>query len=260
MSRILLGFGTDPSTTSTSLCKLRIYIVFALGTISVWCIAFAAVDRYFCSCQSVYLRNLSSLKVSYRVVAATTATSLLIYAEMFYCYEANQITGPFLCNGKDSPCRYFNSLIYTLFFIVLPLMVMVVFGILTLSNVRKLNRLVAPASSTTRGSTTLARTVRSKKSDKQLTKMLLVQVLISTILTVPYSIQYLYLTFSVGIYKSPLQVAAENLCFALILNLFYWGFGMSFYIYTLTGHIFRKELKRLMKTVYENVLHLTHRN
>ncbi|CAF1209763.1 unnamed protein product [Didymodactylos carnosus] len=240
MSRILLGFGTDPSTTSAPLCKLRIYTVFASGTISAWCIAFAAADRYFCSCQSVYQRNLSSLKVSYRVVAATTAASLLIYAEMLYCYDANQITGPFLCNGKEGPCRYFNSLVYTLFFIILPLMVMVVFGILTLNNVRKLNRLVAPASSTTRGSTALARTVPSKKRDKQLTKMLLVQVLVSTILTVPYSIQYLYSTFSAGIYKSPLQVATENLCFALILDLFWWGFGTSFYIYTPALYLYNR--------------------
>ncbi|CAF1271250.1 unnamed protein product [Didymodactylos carnosus] len=139
-------------------------------------------------------------------------------------------------------------------------MVMVIFGILTVGNVRKLNRLVAPASSTTGGSTALALTGSSKKNDRQLTKMLLVQVLILTILNVPYAIQLVYSTFSANIYKSPLQLAIENFCFALVLDFSWWAFGMSFYIYTLTGHVIRKELKRLMKTVYENVSRLTHRN
>ncbi|CAF4402977.1 unnamed protein product, partial [Didymodactylos carnosus] len=213
-SRILLGFGVDPSTTSTVLCKLRIYTVYVTATISAWCTAFATVDRYFCSCQSVYLRNLSKLKISYRLITVATVASLLIYMEIFYCYEANQISGPFPCYGKNSACRYFNSLVYAFFYIILPLMVMVIFGILTVGNVRKLNRLVAPASSTIGGSTALAPTVSSKKNDRQLTKMLLVQVLILTILNVPYAIQLVYSTFSANIYKSPLQLAIENFCFA----------------------------------------------
>ncbi|CAF4577823.1 unnamed protein product, partial [Rotaria magnacalcarata] len=87
-----------------------------------------------------------------------------------------------------------------------------------------------------------------KKSDQHLIVMLLVQVVLLTLFSLPQVIQNIYANSTMYVIRSQLQIAIDDFIFNLFLLLTYVTNGMPFYIYTLAGgSIFRKALYKALK-------------
>jgi hypothetical protein len=133
---------------------------------------------------------------------------------------------------------------------------MVMFGLMTISNVRKVQSRMQPVTMTEGGrfgpDTATVRTGNStqqKKTDRHLLVMLFIQVLLMLLFTLPLSVYKLYSTMTRNVPKSTLQITIENFIFNIVLLLLYVACGMPFYIYTLTGgKVFRKALFNLLET------------
>jgi hypothetical protein len=124
---------------------------------------------------------------------------------------------------------------------------MLIFGFATVKNVRKLISSISPTA------TAQATAKRIKKTDRQLIQMLIVQIFLSTMFNFPLAVHRLYLTGTLSVVKSPLRSTIENLCFQAFYLLSFMTFGMPFYIYTLTGTIFKGELKSLFQYAYRKI-------
>jgi hypothetical protein len=144
-------------------------------------------------------------------------------------------------------CRLYNEIASALFFVVIPSTIMLIFGYATVQNVRKLLSSIAPTA-ITQGT---ARTI--KKTDRQLIQMLIVQIILSTIFNLPLAIHRLYLTSTLNVTKSPLRTSIENLCFQAFYLFSFMTFGMPFYIYTLTGTVFKSECITLLQFAYRKI-------
>jgi hypothetical protein len=118
-----------------------------------------------------------------------------------------------------------------------PSFLMLVFGLLTLNNVRR-RRQVLPI--------VLGANQINRRTDTQLLRMLISQVLITIIFTLPFSIFRIYGLFTGTIVKNPLRVAQENFALLIINTTSYFAHSSSFYLYTLTGGVFRKELFKII--------------
>ncbi len=81
--------------------------------------------------------------------------------------------------------------------------------------------------------------------DRQLTAMLIIQVICISILSMPISIQKIYSEMTLHNTKSPKQVLIENVLATFVVLLALMNTSTSFYLFTLTGSVFRKELKSL---------------
>jgi hypothetical protein len=86
---------------------------------------------------------------------------------MIFCYEANLINAPMQCYNKSPECRLISDLSFALISILFPLLLMILFGLKTISNVRQTlrrihNQLANPAGQQN----------QRKKSDRQLLIML----------------------------------------------------------------------------------------
>jgi hypothetical protein len=93
----------------------------------------------------------------------------------------------------------------------------------------------------------------TRRTDIQLLRMLTAQVLVIIICTLPFSIYLLYSTFTATLTKSTLRIAQENLAFQIVGAVTYFAHSSSFYLYTLTGTIFRNELiKRIRRYWHPN--------
>ena len=247
LSRIFAGFSLDASATTEGLCPFRAFIVWVSTTVSSWFLAYATIDRYCISCRNVTYRNLSSIRYAHRAMFITLLGGSAAFAETFYCYVPNLRNSPLSCYGRDMPCRLYNEITSALLFVVIPSTLMLVFGYATVKNVRLLQMSIAPTARTDA-------TIRSiKKTDRQLIQMLVVQIVLSIIFNIPLAFYRLYLTSILKIPKSPLQSAAENLCFQLFYLLSFMTFGMPFYIYTLTGTVFKKEFIYLFLLTYRRL-------
>ncbi|CAF1113212.1 unnamed protein product [Adineta steineri] len=243
LSRIFAGFQLDLSGTTEGLCQFRAFIIWVSTTAASWFLTYATVDRYCISCRNVNRRNLSNLRYTQRLMIITFIGASIVFAETFYCYVPNIKNSPLTCYGRSIACRLYNEISSALLFVFIPSIIMLIFGFATVKNVRKLLTSIAPSASTE----TTAKTI--KKTDRQLIQMLIIQVVLSTIFNIPLAIYRLYLTSTLYVLKTPLRSTIENLFFQAFYLLSFMTFGMPFYIYTLTGTVFKNECTTLFQVI-----------
>jgi hypothetical protein len=243
-SRFLSTWGADLTNTNQFLCKIRAFLLFDSITVAFWLITLAAVDRWLSSNLAVNRRQRSTLKNAQRSTILIVVLSTIIEAQQLYCFEANLINTPLKCYTRTVMCGIVSDLFFALITILFPLVFMIIFGLMTISNVRKAQARLQPVTMTV-GS----RFGQQKKTDRHLLIMLFIQVLLMLLFTLPLSVYKLYSTITRNVPKSTLQITVENFIFNIVLLLLYVACGMPFYIYTLTGgKVFRKALFNLLET------------
>jgi len=217
-TRLTAGWADDLSETIGWLCKIRILVLFTSRTIIVWLLVFAAINRWFSSSTNARRRNLNTLKNAQRSILIVLLFSLLLNGPLLYCYEANLIGTPAQCYGYSESCRLYADLSFTCGTLLIPLLFMILFGLLTIHNIRQVQRRVhnRSISMSNLNNVTIKTNANvyqhKKKTDRSLFKMLSVQVLFLILCTTPYIIYRLYVTVIPTISsKSELQNAVDRL-------------------------------------------------
>ncbi|CAF3872488.1 unnamed protein product [Rotaria sp. Silwood1] len=175
---------------------------------------------------------------------------MMLYAQLIYCYQANLTQTPLKCYGKTEICRMITDFSYAVITIVIPIIVMIIFGLLTISNVQNSYRRICITTIAQLSKSGKNQSQRCKKTDYYLLLMLLVQIVLCCFFTLPQAIQKMYSIMTVYQIISPLQNAIKYLAFSLLLLLTYFSSGMPFYIYTLCGEkIFRQTINNIFKRI-----------
>ena len=254
-TRMLSGWAVDLTNTIDWLCKLRAFVLFISRNIGSWLILLAAIDRWLLSHPDAQRRQWSSLKNAYRGMAVSALLSIILYSPILYCYQANLTNAPLRCYGKDDLCRLTNDLIYAVLTIALPIILMFIFGLMTIINIRQIKNRVQTTSTTEVHTNTGQGTELSKKKlDRRLFLMLAFQIVLLSLFTLPQAGQKLYSTLVSDAGQTALKKAIDNFIFNLLLLFTYLANGMSFYIYTLSGGtIFRDTLKDLTRKIFSCV-------
>ncbi|CAF4279916.1 unnamed protein product [Rotaria socialis] len=169
---------------------------------------------------------------------------------LFASVEPFQKDSPQKCYDATVACRYVTDLLFT-FLPILPLIPMLVFGLLTIQNVRQSRNRTIP--------TDVSRvppvgvivnfnpTNRLKRKDHNLATMLLVQIIILCILSIPLGMDKVYSSVMADMQLSELQVAIGSLLYNIAQLLHFLANAVPFYIYTLVGgNSFRKGGKAII--------------
>ncbi|CAF1186309.1 unnamed protein product [Adineta steineri] len=243
--RAFQSFFSIPNLTLTVsvLCKLQLFVLFSTRTISSWLITLASIDRYLISSPDVVLRRLSNLKNTYFSILIVSIISFLFWSEVGYCFDANLIGTPQKCYAKSDACRIFNDLAQSFITTIIPSTIMFIGGLLTIRNVRKSQQIGVLPITIVNHNTGITR-----RNERSLTVMLIAQVILLTVFNLPQAGQKFYLTYSFYQTKTTSQQALETLLFNFVLFLTYISNCMPFYIYTITGTLFRKTLFKLLKS------------
>jgi hypothetical protein len=165
-------------------------------------------------------------------------------------------TGVRLCNIFTHTYDIFFSIFYVIFTCLLPPLLMVIFGLKTIVNVRRLRRQVVPTDQPGRN----PRHQRVRTRDRQMISMLLVQVLSTIVCSVPFTVINLYSTVNANLEIASLSPAAtaiysfaSNVCRLMR----YFTPVIAFYIYTLSGASFRLEMKQILRDGLRTCLMIT---
>lgn len=228
LTRLLISLGYTPCSSSLSIyCKIRSFFTMLGLTCSSWFIVAACADRYASSSSHVHIRSFSQVKIAQRVTIMISLMASLLWSQMFLCFQGN--TTGVNCNPSTSFCHTFNDLILLLFYSILPPVCMFLFGILTIRNLhqRKIHRMI-------------------NKKERQLTMMLIAQVVCVTILSLPISIQKIYAEFVLHQAKTKERQEVEQFFATLVVLIAFINTSVSFYLFTLTSEVFRKELKSIL--------------
>lgn len=197
-------------------------------TMSTWFAVGACADRCASSSANVRIRSFSQIKVAQRVVGAIIIIVCLMWAQMFVCFNTN-FQGV-NCNPASQVCSSISDFTLVIFYSLLPPILMFIFGWITIRHVNN-----AP----------IHRTVATRR-DRQLTILLVSQVLCVTILSLPVGIQKLYAEFTLSVIKSQERIQIETFFATLAVYIVLINSATSFYMFTLTSKLFRNELKSLL--------------
>jgi hypothetical protein len=252
--RILSSYQLDLTETNDILCKLRAFIVFTSRTIALWLIVLATIDRWMTSSINIHCRKLSSLKNAQKGSLIIISISILCFSQMLYCYKANLLNTPLICYGKTGYCRILTDITYTYFTILLPVILMTIFGLMTISNIRETRMCMKPRKVFSDRHVNKEVLVflnqqrqRWKKIERYLRRMLLLQIILLILLTLPQAIHKLYCTITLNEDKTSLEYDIDRFLYKFALLLPYLQSALPFYIYTLAGGtVFREALQRLI--------------
>jgi hypothetical protein len=199
---------------------------------------------------------MSTLKNAQRGIIAIIILSIISYSHMLYCYEANLFDTPLRCYGKSKKCRLATDIIYGVISIVIPLILMIIFGLMTISNVHYLYTRLQNTAKMSKNTPSKVQDIKHKKAklDCHLFRMLLLQIIFLILLYVPQAIQKFYITFQHFGSGSELDDVIKTFLYNIELLLAFIASGMPFYIYTLAGgSIFRKAFIDLIRPVIRKI-------
>jgi len=228
VTRLLSSFNINPPPSQMAVyCKSKTFLTYIGLAASTWFIVGACADRYASSATSVRIRSFSQVKVARKVVFLISILVILVYFEINFCFDGSVQAGN--CYPSTPLCNTFNNFNLLVTYSLCPPILMLILGYMTIRNVRSGQH--------------LRRETNAK--DRQLTMMLIIQVICISILSMPISIQKIYSQMTVNNTKSSEQVLIENFFATFVVLLVLMNTSTSFYLFTLTGKVFRKELKYL---------------
>ena len=238
----------DPSNSNVILCKLRMFFVYTSFALIQWFMVLASIDRYLSSSRDVRYRRMSNKSLAQKAIGLTILIVGLAHFHTFIWMSVDYTTKPSNCNIIG----YIYEIAFQTFFLVLicilPPMLMSLFGILTVMNVRKYRTQVIPQPNQTQD-------IHSRAKNRQLIRMLLIQVFVTIFCTLPFSIGNL--TSMVFKYLVPLSAygsAVSSFYTNVSRNLIYCNPIVGFYIYTLSSKTFRDEIKRMTQRTMKFIL------
>jgi hypothetical protein len=259
-SRMMAGYTVDLTLTVNWICVIRNYVLYSARTVALWMIAFATIDRWCSSNVNHNLRQKSNVKNARRSILVILLFACLVNVPITFCYEAG-LTGALRgCYGSTYACRVITDVIYAVITTLLPLITMFIFGLLIIQNVRHTrnrvqNLTMSVSFQNNNRPTNVTGQQQTKKRDRYLLKMLLVQVTLLCLFTCGHAMQKAYTSIAAISSSQSLQSAISNFIFTVLTLLNFTASGMPFYIYTLSGGpIFRNVLFDLIKATGRKIL------
>lgn len=224
------GFEYDLANLSIISCKIMYYFANVCSSLSPQLLVLASIDRYWISSANVNRRQLSNIRMARYLISILIAFFCLYYLSV-----------PILVDTQSEDklgCRIRPYTIYhqihvisqlVLFAVVAPFL-MTVFGLLTIYNCQYAR--------------IRARIInRRRRTETELIRVLLMQVGVHILLTVPACIISMLLLLP-GLVSSPALLAILLILLRIPLHLSYTTNSI---LYFSTGRLYRRELLRLVR-------------
>ena len=234
----------DPQTTVLAFCKLRIYISQLGAMVYRWCLVAASIDRFALSSTNARFRQLATVRVARRVVAVIMVIWFVLPVHTLIFYNLSAGTCGIVFN---SAMALYHSIYTTVAGTVLPISLMLIFALLIHHNlVRRRMRRQGAASQATGPRNEVEHSHR--KRDQQVLTMLIVQIVVFAVLTIPLMVHNIYtsVTFYVA-NKSADRLAIERFAKFVVDGIVYFYPVVSFGLYTLASRAFRSELMNVLR-------------
>jgi hypothetical protein len=174
------GFGIDWTLSSLFYCKIKVFLYSTCSLNSMTCLCLAIIDQYFATCSRPHWQQWCNIKLAYRLTAVFSIIWILhgIPYFVFYDHIILSPTNKTICQITNNIFIKYHTYGYFLTLNNLLPLITFVFGLMAYHNARHIGHRTVPL-------------VR-RELDKQLTVMVLVQVLINFCTFLPYSIECMY--------------------------------------------------------------------
>lgn len=238
------GFDIDWGATNLPWCKICKYITFCASFIALSCLVWATIDRFFSTCRQIKWRSFNSVHRAKEICFITIVLWLVVGIPIIIhtvTIQPEQICVITSSVWSTITTYFFHILCYGIF----PWLLMAVFAILTLKNIRRNQaQRINPLALTVQ--------TRTARIDNQLLWMLFFQVMVSVISSIPYCVENIYNSLTQSQIKNPYREAQEDLFYQVVHLAFYLNYTSMFYVNYLSSSIFRNLSKKVLINLFKN--------
>jgi hypothetical protein len=216
LSRIMVALlGYDGTQTSLFYCKFRLYLFQVCMGVSLTCMCLATIDQYFATCTRPRWQQFCNIKLAQRLVMATILIWILqgIPYFVYFVHIQSSLTNTTTCTTVNFGFSQYRS--FVIFIVLqgyLPVSVAALFGSIAFRNVQQMAYRTIPL-------------VR-RELDKQLTVMVLIEVVMSIFTLLPYTTINGIAT-NTSIISDPATQARLQTIASAMLALYYTYFAVS---------------------------------
>ena len=156
------SLGSTLINTNPAYCKIRAYLVSAIPLIATYFILLSSIDRCLTSSVSATLRSFSQIKMAYRATIVAIFLGFISCIHILVGYDLRP-----RCGALSGPFAMYDSMFVVFWLGIIPHVLMLIFGFLTIMNIRQVKRRVAINPQTNTASAT-KKERREQKTDTQL--------------------------------------------------------------------------------------------
>lgn len=207
ISRIVMsGTTVDLTRTSVGWCKMRNFFLPTLCLVSLLCSCLAAIDQFFATSKNPSIRRLSNLKWSYRIIVVSIVLCCLHGIPNILYFNISPTTNTCVSTSKAFAI-YFPSIYILTLNCAIPVAVMMIFGYLAYRNIN------------------LTIVLAQQRAERQLMRMIMIDVLLAMISFIPYGINGAYTLITARIVKDPYRIQIENFAYTIasVICYFYYS-------------------------------------
>ncbi|CAF4046129.1 unnamed protein product [Adineta steineri] len=230
----------DAFASSDAMCRILSWLSNWIKALPSWFIVLACADRFVCSSSSATTRAWSSIRV---VTRATLLTILVVGLADVHIAFYNRLSTASSCAIVPGTYTTFYGIFNLFIFGLGPPVCMFTFGLLAIRNVRQSVRRIIPNHTPTGTQNQVQH--RQKATDRQLMQMMIVQSMFFILTGTPNSFYFFCSSAVSNVVLDALQTVRLSLIASVTTFLTNGGACMSFYVFTLSSQLFRRELIRL---------------
>lgn len=230
-TQFLNGFSIN-WTDSYIGCKVYFYVLFLIPFQANLMLILASFDRYYTSLNASRITSKTKIRKTQMIIILSTIFSIIYMLPRLAIYQWNKNNKKCLANLNKLLLTYVFTHI-SIYYILTPTL-MLILGLMTIRNIREQSR----------RTNRLRTSISCRRSQAQLTQMLLVQVVAHLILILPFGIAY---TMNL-LPPSPVNAVLQVLRPAFLI----WrqlDYNVSFFLYISSGSIYRKEFLRILSSI-----------
>lgn len=241
------GYDTDFSISSLGFCRFRFYISFVLACCQPTCLILASIDRVLITSPNAATRQRSTRRLVITCLIGTTVFFVVVEIHGLLFMQILQY-GPayFVCfyqPGAYTTFMGYHALLVSGF---VPPLFMAIFGLWTARNIRYAYRRRVVSHAINTEHVEMSRPYIIQTKDKQLIRILLVDIVAFSIFKFPVAILLIYQEITQYNTKSSEQQMIEQ---SLLQISYFWYFidsSISCYTNLWVSKTFRTELKRML--------------
>ena len=223
----------DPAKSSILSCKIIVYIQHLGIFLAPNFLVLASIDRWCASSTNIHLRKFSTVKVARWIIFVTISLFSVFFINSAVLVDLRS-DDPFGCRIRaDTISKQVYVFIQSFLVSFVQPILMFLFGLMTIYNIKK--TAVVPVSVS-----------RDRRTGRQLSLMLIIQVLTHVILNIPVAITYL-----IFVLPNNIKFTSGYIFVTMISFLpFHASYATAFFLYILSSKVYRKVLKQVEKDIF----------
>jgi hypothetical protein len=230
-TQFVRGLHIDPANGRVG-CKMHSYALFVFPFLVNLMLILASFDRYCSSSPSRRFHSKCTIQTARINIIVATLSGVIYMSPMLVIYSWDESHNK--CLPKTNIVIYIYTFSQVFLYYILTPVLMFIFGLLTITNIRQQSTRALP----------LTGSIRGRRTEGQLTRMLVLQVVVHLILVLPFGIIYCMNSFDPST-QTP-GVIAVRLAFVTWQQCDYF---VSFFLYVFSGSVYRQQLIRILRSI-----------